>query len=164
MDDERIEKLELISLLAVANSNRNVILGNTRIYKSTITNTTNGTPVSISFDTIIYDTNNSFSLNDPTKITITKSGLYQTTGQLSYATNGTGIRKVNLVLNDISVIRSTAVPAATGDLTNISSESIYRLIAGDFIRLQGFQSSGGSLDIAVNSGYSQVLTLTRISD
>jgi hypothetical protein len=163
-DDEEFTRSEILSILALANSNRNVILGSTRIYKSTVTNTVNSTPIAISFDTIVYDTNNIFTLNDPTKVTISKPGLYHILGQLSYATNGTGIRKVNLVLNDLTNIGSTAIPAAPGDLTNISSESTYRLIVGDYLRLQGFQSSGANLDIAVNSGYSQVLSITKLSD
>ncbi|MBM9499225.1 hypothetical protein JWG44_03030 [Leptospira sp. 201903071] len=163
-EERKIEQLELLSLISIANSNRIITLGNTRVYRNIVSNTVNSTPIAISFDSVVYDTNNIFSLTDPTKLTIKNAGLYHVLGQLSYAQNATGIRKVNIVLNDLSVIGSTAVPAATTDLTNISTESIYRLASGDFIRLQGFQSSGGNLDIAVNSGYSQVLTVTKISE
>ncbi|TGM03561.1 hypothetical protein [Leptospira jelokensis] len=163
-DEEEFTRSEILSILALANSNRNIILGSTRIFKSTVTSSINNTPLAISFDTSVYDTNNIFNLNDPTKVTINRSGLYYIQGQLSYSTNGTGIRKANLVLNDLSVIGSTALPAASGDLTNISTESTYRLNVGDFLRLQGFQSSGGNLDIVVNSGYSQILSVTKLSE
>lgn len=135
-----------------------------RIRKNSTTSTASGNYTNISFDTVVYDTGNFFSLSSPDKLTVGTAGQYYLNGQLSYASNGTGLRKTNIVLNDTSVIASSIVTAVTSDNTNLSAETVYTFSAGDFLRLQGYQNSGSTINIQLNSGYSQILSIIKVSN
>jgi hypothetical protein len=119
----------------------------------------NVTITSISFDgTDIIDTN---GFHDPStnnsRMTIPTGygGKYLIQSNLQFAANVTGGREVYIRKNgstDLQVIQSV-VSSNTGSI-NMSISGTYALVAGDYVEIRAYQSSGGSLDIwASNSGY-----------
>lgn len=89
-------------------------------------------------------------VGDPTKITIRTTGIYLIAGNVSFATNSTGIRSAAILLNGSSIypLAETLVSAASANTTNLSVVTILSLTAGNYITLNVYQTSGGNLDTA----------------
>lgn len=88
-------------------------------------------------------------VGDPTKIIIQTTGKYIVTGNVSFATNSTGIRSAALLLNAASLnpLVETEVSAAITSTTNLCISSIVSLNAGDYLVLSVYQTSGGNLNV-----------------
>lgn len=116
----------------------------------------NVTITSISFDgTDILDTNgfhNPASNNTRMTIPTGYGGNYLIQASLEFASNTTGGREIYIRKNgstDLQVIQTDA----EGSL-NMTISGTFPLVAGDYVEIRAYQSSGGSLDVwASNSGY-----------
>jgi len=93
-------------------------------------------------DTAMHD-----NTTDNSRITIRTPGKYALTGQISYASNATGVRKCLIVKNGTTVLAEADIPAIAGGITSVvgAGPVIVPLAAGDYVELQAYQSSGGAL-------------------
>jgi hypothetical protein len=94
---------------------------------------------------------------NPSRITIPagQGGLYAIGGVLDFATNTTGVRAVRVWLNGATRIVDVMYPASPGTQpTRVAISTIYPLVATDYLELQGWQNSGGALNLQVVSGVS----------
>lgn len=76
--------------------------------------------------------------------------------RLRYATNGTGSRRVRVLLNG-TAFGSKTVDAFSGDDTDIEMNEYVVAVAGDVVTMEAYQTSGGSLDLEVGN-----LTVIRL--
>ena len=122
---------------------------------------TNVTQTAVSFDgTDILDTNafhNPSSNNTRMTIPTGYDGKYLVQAQIQFASSTVGGREVQIYKNG-STILQYFTNEAEGSL-NMSVSGTYPLVAGDYVEIRAYQSSGGNLDIwASNSGYTNATT------
>lgn len=72
-------------------------------------------------------------------------------GSISWAANGTGVRYVSVVINGSVVPAENFAPGDGSLFTSQSVSTFYSVSATNYFALAGWQSSGGSLDMNVNS-------------
>lgn len=94
--------------------------------------------------------------------TVPVSGLYVVHGQLGFSPNATGTRAGRVVHNSTTVFEGLWPNQGAGENTIIPFTVNINAVAGDTIKLQGFQSSGGSLSYAGTTAYT-VLNINRLS-
>ena len=81
-------------------------------------------------------------------ITVKMNGTYRIACSVVFASNATGFRKVILFKNGGTVaggLWSTA--AVNGDVTTVSGSLLLSLVAGDAIKIEATQNSGGALNV-----------------
>lgn len=114
------------------------------------THTANGAWQAVTIDTEDVDTDNMFTITSPTRITVTRAGIYNVGGFFEFAGNATGRRFIGIAINGIGGGPTKGYIGSETDHLTASgvglgfSRSI-KLAATDFIELVGFQSSGGNL-------------------
>lgn len=126
-----------------------------RAYRSAALSIANSTVVSIGLDAETFDpigmhsnvTNNS-RLTIPTGY----AGYWRFNGLIRWADNGTAPRTSALAKNGTIVTNQNSATISGGDVSS-AVEDVLLLAVGDYIELQGFQASGGSLALAVGSAH-----------
>lgn len=81
-----------------------------------------------------------------TDVTIPVSGRWLLQANYSWATNATGVRQVRFVKNGVSLAAFNLQAIASFNTQSIAAKVTY-LAAGDVIKVQAYQNSGGNLDI-----------------
>ncbi|HYG79628.1 MAG TPA: hypothetical protein VD861_04535, partial [Pyrinomonadaceae bacterium] len=127
-----------------------------RVTHSAAQSLSNNSTTVIAFDT---ERNDDDTMHDTatnnSRLTIVTAGWYVATANLEFATNATGNRAVGIRLNGTTTIGQTFVASAgASQPTRISITTIYKLAAGDFLEVTGFQSSGGALNVSVTGNLS----------
>lgn len=96
------------------------------------------------------------------RFTVTTTGLYLCTANITFVPNATGARYVLLRQDGTSYIGATSQPTTGGgDNTHISASWVAYLTATTYVEFIGYQSSGGALNIAADATGS--LTYCRAS-
>jgi len=98
-----------------------------------------------------YDTNSFHDTStNNTRITIPsgKAGYYLIAAEASFDLNTNGTRGVQILLNNTTAIGTVLIPPGPGFGTTLHAHAVYLLSVGDFIELQVFQSTSGSLNCA----------------
>lgn len=118
-----------------------------RVYLASNQSLSDSTYISIGFASEDFDTNtlHSTSVNN-SRITIKTTGKYIITGCVGFASNATGKRIVRIIKNGATVLQYAGQDAQSSGNTDISIAVIASLTATDYVEIQGYQSSGGSLD------------------
>ena len=129
-------------------------LTNNTVTKLTF-NTASATPTSDSYDPQAWFDN----AND--RITVGQAGFYNITANVSFATNATGRRLVQILVNgaDRGSVQMTASTAST---TIISVSTNIYLAATDYVEVHALQQSGGALNTVSVTGAYPVLSVGRI--
>lgn len=110
----------------------------------------NATATNITFSSETYDTDGFHSTSTNTeRITIPsgKGGYYLVYSTFNYAANATGRRLIYAQLNGSGILQSKegwALQSAAG--CNIDIMFVREFVAGDYLTIQAWQSSGGNLD------------------
>lgn len=91
------------------------------------------------------------------RIVCKTAGRYRATGYIEYASNGTGIRSAHLKVTGTEKMRTRVAPAS-GSVTGVPISGEFDMAANDYFTLDGFQDSGGNLDVNTQS----FLSVTRI--
>jgi hypothetical protein len=100
----------------------------------------------VHFNSILFGSGMTFDdAND--HIVVQRAGLYQVSGQINWAANGTGWRGMQLTAGGNEVCSSITQAASSGD-TVLTGSCLARLNAGDVIDMQADQNSGGNLNTA----------------
>lgn len=135
-----------------------------RLTNSANISTTTATAKNLTFDTEVFDsgTMHSTSVNTGRIVVPTGgAGLYMIGANVEFDTNATGWRTLNLMLNTSTVIAShRAITSSASVTTRLSVATIYSLSAGDYLEVQVYQNSGGSLNVLSAADYSPVFYAT----
>lgn len=126
-----------------------------KVYRNaSLTHTSTGSYQSISWDVEVFDYFNMFSTGAADRIVCTQPGLYLITGRVVFTGNATGVRALEAVLNASTVLDHDTEPGPTvTDGGSLQVSVMHHLSAGDYVRLMGFQSSGGNLNYASGLPY-----------
>ena len=81
-------------------------------------------------------------------------GLWFLTGQITYTAAAAGVRQAMFYLNGATPLARFRIPTAgAADNTMVQVTTVYPLVAGDYVELVAYQSSGGALNtIVVDAG------------
>lgn len=95
------------------------------------------------------DTNDLHSTStNPTRLTVKVDGLYRVEAFISFAQNGTGTRHVYMTKNtDSNGFLDEIRSAVSTHATRISTGTVLPLVAGDYVTVGVFQTSGSNLAI-----------------
>ncbi len=128
------------------------------LYRSTAQSLANATITAILFDAEEEDTDNGHSTSTNTSRYIAaRAGLYLVSGNVNFAANGTGLRWVAVAKNGAEVRAGSATTPGTTNAVGsriVTPVKVVRLAVNDYVELQAWQDSGGSLSTAVASGAS----------
>jgi hypothetical protein len=130
------------------------------VFKSANQSLSNETGTILTFDLENYDTDgfHDNSVNN-SRITIPagKGGKYLFTAWMNYATNATGTRGFNFVKNGSTAVASLTWVDANSESTRptrIAGSAVLDLVATDYIEMEGYQKSGGNLNVLGDSANS----------
>lgn len=143
----------------------NLLIGQVaaRKYNSASYGLGSGSTTQILLNNTRFDTDSMATVAGRITIASGLDGLYDIKASVSFASNPTGARAVQIWLNGGATIPATTfVNATNGFSTDIVVSTTYRLVAGDYVQMAGFQNSGGSINIVAAAPYSPELTVTRI--
>lgn len=95
------------------------------------------------------------AVSNPTRFTATIDGIYQLTGAICWATNGTGVRACKWQKNGVDVPGggSNVVAYTPGQPLVLARPTMVALAPGDYVALLGSQSSGAALNTFVSGDY-----------
>jgi hypothetical protein len=135
-----------------------------RVNKSSDTTLTNNTVTTMLFDAERFDSDafHSTSVNTG-RLTIPSGmgGYYQLGGTLEYAANSTGRRQCRIKRNGANLIAAQSVAADSVTIVQVHSLSL--LAATDYVELEGYQDSGGSLVVNALADYTPEFWIHRLS-
>jgi hypothetical protein len=112
----------------------------------------------LTFDTEDADTEGGHSTSsDTSRYNVPRTGWWDCTGTIVWGASVTGLRIVQWYVNGVPKNQGTTqVPTVTtgGSGTTITAAARLYLVAGDYIELYGYQTSGGNLNA---TGYAQYM-------
>jgi hypothetical protein len=128
-----------------------------RVYNSTAESIPNASEWRLSFDTARWNNGGVYNGSNKAILTAPIAGVYQITANVVWDANATGERDLRFVPNAsgspiIALIQSPA--AASGARTVQTLSTLWHLNAGDYVSLQVWQTSGGTLNVLSTAGYS----------
>ena len=133
-------------------------------YQSTAQSIPNNTYTAVKLNSELYDNVQAGDtpmhdlVTNNTRITVRTAGMYLIAGSVGFATNTTGVRKVQLYKNAATGLGEATAPPVSGVTTAIPvGPVIVPLAVGDYVEIRAFQTSGGALNTDASSG---VTTLT----
>ncbi|MEU1800909.1 hypothetical protein [Streptomyces sp. NPDC019937] len=136
-----------------------------RGYQNSAQSISNGTFTSITIDTEVIDSDGGHSTSTNTsRYTCQVAGTYAVGGSVCFPANSTGSRGVRLAVNGSSVQGvASLIPAATGNSCGTQVATILSLSVGDYVEIQGYQTSGGALNTATASDLASQLWALWVS-
>jgi len=145
--------------------NVNIQTPGARAYHSiTQSHTTSGAWQSLALDSERYDTDTIHdTVTNNSRLTCKTAGKYLIIGNIRFAVNATGSRGVRAYLNNTTVVgEHVEVVASAGTVTVLHISTIYDLAVNDYVELQGFQSSGGALNMEQAANYAPEFMIQKI--
>ncbi|MBA2311512.1 MAG: collagen-like protein [Actinobacteria bacterium] len=119
-----------------------------RVSKSVAQSIANNTYVTVTWDGEDYDNDTMHdNVTNNDRLVATTAGLYLVNGVVTYLSNVTGLRLVQVVDNAGVTVHFVIQPATSGDDTIVPFTFIIPLAAGAWVSCQARQSSGGALDM-----------------
>ena len=129
---------------------------NARVYNSGAISLATGSVTALTFDSERYDKGaGSHSTSSNTgRLTVPTScgGVYLIGGNVSFASNSTGVRQIGIRINGSTTIAQVYVNTNSSADCNLSICTAYSLAAADYVELMAFQNSGGNLNVQVSAG------------
>lgn len=136
-----------------------------RAYNSAVIATTSGTWATVTLDTERWDNDSIHSTSSNTsRLTCVTAGVYQISGNLGFTAGmGNGQHGIRIRLNGSTVIGQHSFNFAAGDVY-LSVSTQYSLAVGDYVELQGLQTSGIGQNILSTANYSPEFMMTYLGD
>lgn len=130
-----------------------------------IANSANLALANTAITTLTFDTTRYFTeaIGSSDRFTAPRDGVYRIGGHARFAASATGQRVLYLRVNGgtyIAIDSRTSVGAGAPTDVHIATE--YELAAGDYVQLQAYQDSGGSLTITAAGNYSPEFWLSEV--
>lgn len=134
-------------------------------YHNTTQSLTDSTWTALSLNSEDYDVGSMHSTTvNTSRVTIPTNhgGLYDLNAQVCFALSGTGLRGVSFYKNG-TAISMTQGPSTTASLLVLHAVAKATLVAGDYIEVYAYQSSGGALNSGnATRSLANVLQVTKI--
>jgi hypothetical protein len=114
----------------------------------------NNTYTLVTFNAETYDTDGFHSTSVNTERMTIPAGLagyYQVTANVGFNTNTTGRRLLQIKKNGSAIAVGEASSATTDNYPAFNTSIIVNLTVGDYVDLEVYQTSGGSLDVLVQA-------------
>jgi hypothetical protein len=124
------------------------------VKKSTTQSLTSGVRTAITFDVEAFDVGGCHdNATNNTRLTVPTGadGTYFITANAEYASNTAGIRAAELKQNGTTTLAQVITAAVVGDITVVQVIAVAPLVAGDYVELNGLQTSGGALNVGDDS-------------
>lgn len=122
------------------------------LYQITSQSVPNGNFTSLGLDGSAFDTYNGHSTSSNNSRYVAQvPGTYEVTGTVAWPSNATGARGCRIAKNGSPVLGAASFTGTTsGDVYSIDTPAFQvPMVIGDYVEVQGFQSSGGSLSTNV---------------
>lgn len=136
------------------------------VYRSAaLSHTSNGAFQSIAFDTEDYDTDGMWTSGaNADRITFDTSGIYLCEGAVAFSGNASNSRAIRIVDSAAAtIIAYASEPGPTAaDGGALVCMRVWEFTAGDYIKLEAFQNSGGNLAYSVGTPAYVHLTATYL--
>ena len=134
-----------------------------RVRNSAAQSIPTGSTTTLTFDTEDFDTDTMHStVTNTSRITCNTAGKYLVIGQVTFASNATGYRQVQILWNGLTVIGRTTQAAVNGAVTSMQVVAIVNLVATGILQLQVLQNSGSALNVNASASYSPVFAAYKI--
>lgn len=137
-----------------------------RVYNNAAVSIPDATRTAITFNSERVDVGGMHStVSNTSRITIPSGadGWYSIGGCIEFASvNTTGIREGDILLNGSTLIAIQQVPGFV-QVQQCNPSCYYQLVAGDYVELTAFQSSGGALNVDASSAYSPEFWATWVA-
>lgn len=120
-----------------------------RVFNSAAQSLTSGTLTALTFDSERYDVGDCHSTVSNTRLTVPtgEGGLYHIFGSVRFSLNATGARSIYIQINGTTRVAQVELDACSSSVTNLVIATDYGLIAGDYVELFAWQTSGGALNV-----------------
>lgn len=118
----------------------------------------------LAFNSELHDNNAMHSSGDNTKLVAKAAGVYAITGSVIFASNATGYRVLDLLVNSTTSIAGDSRVAVNGTTTTCSIATQIKLAANDYVQLRCYQNSGGNLTVSTYQSRFPGFAMTKISD
>jgi hypothetical protein len=128
-----------------------------RVYNSANLAIVTATLTVLTFDSERWDSGGLHSTSVNTgRITIPSgaAGKYIIGGAVNWASNATGIRTLQIRQNGTVTIAVNDVVALSANTLSMNVETIYPMVATDYLELIAYQTSGGNLNVQTLAQYS----------
>jgi hypothetical protein len=126
-----------------------------RVFNSANISIPNTTATALTFNSERFDTDTMHSTSVNTgRITFTTAGTYLVGGGISFASNATNSRQLDIRLNGATVIASDVIGANPADVTRLTVSTLYAFSATDYIEIVAYQSSGVALNALASANFS----------
>lgn len=141
----------------------NPVMPNARVYNNAAITLTTGTAAFLTFNSEHWDEGALHSTGGNTgRLTAPITGLYLVGGAVDFASNATGYRQLAVRINGATFIVADERPAVNGAATQITVETVYRFVAGEYAELRALQNSGGNLDVSAAGNFSPEFWMVRL--
>jgi hypothetical protein len=120
---------------------------------SSYTHNSTGNYLAIPFGLERFDVGGCHStVSNTSRLTVPsgEAGTYVIGGGCTWAASGVGVRQLRLIVNGSTEIALQRLASETDTTPAFTISGYYDLVAGDYVELQAFQNSGGSLDITAS--------------
>lgn len=135
-----------------------------RYYATGSTSTTNATPTIINFDGKTKDSHGSVTTGASWKFTSQSPGEFLISTCVGFAVNSTGQRLIQIYKNGSFVANLGKTTTASGSFEEIvTGMTKVSLLAGDYIDVRAYQTSGGNLNVGVDQ-YTTYVDITRVGN
>lgn len=123
-----------------------------RVRRTTSQTINSGSVTDVSFTTETWDTANLHTTNSPT-LDAPVTGVYLITGSVIFqGGSSVGFRELQLNVNNTKPIADSQQDPQTSATDFLNASTVYRLNAGDNVRMKVQQTSGGNLTVIASSG------------
>jgi len=135
------------------------------VYHDAHQSISNNSPTDLAFNTERFDTD---GIHDTTtnnsRFTCKTAGVYQITGSILFSANATGDRSVAIKLNNDKYIAGNLARAAGTIKTSMSVSVLWELEVDDYIELEVYQTSGGSLNLEYDALRSPNFQMVKVGE
>mgnify|MGYP000890146406 CR=1 FL=1 len=137
-----------------------------RVYNGgAFTHNSSGNWLSITFDSERFDTDGIHSTSsNAERLTCVTPGTYLITGTALWTASGDGTaRGLRIMVGSTRIASEMRALPSTSVAPGITISAIYQLTAGQYVTLDAYQNTGGSLDIVAYGNYSPEFSMVRIA-
>jgi hypothetical protein len=145
---------------------RNGLGVSARIYQTVTQSIPSTVYTTINLDTLSFGNFGIWNSGVANRLTVPVGydGIWLIEGQVAFAANATGQRRVRLLKNGATSIGEQRMPPITiaASATMVTLASVLKLVAGDYLQIEGYQDTGAGLNTNVSVEANTRLTATYI--
>lgn len=109
-----------------------------RVYRNSNQAIPHGEPTALIFNKVRWDTDNYFSLHEPTRLTVSESGIYLIQAMVIWEDYEGGVRQLTLKVGNGNVIATDRTKDITGWSAFNTATTVWALEAGEYVEAYAF--------------------------